>query len=94
MAALNTPRQRGGRPRRAHRSAGPSGPRVTEIIAVEDLTAGPDAAQFTATELFGRTGPHAELVSTGNLPIRAGARLERAGHDVRALLGTPGEVAT
>ena len=30
------------------------GPRVTEIVAVEDLAGGPDAAQFTVTELFAR----------------------------------------
>lgn len=77
-----------------HTERGASGPRVTSITAVEDLTAGPDAVQFTTTELFGRIGPHAELVTTGILPIRAGARLERAGHDVRSLLGTSGEAAT
>ena len=77
-----------------HTERGPSGPRVTSIIAVEDLTAGPDAVQFTTTELFGRVGPHSELEATGVLPIRAGVRLERAGHDVRSLLGAPGGAAT
>ena len=76
-----------------HTERGASGPRVTSITAVEDLTAGPDAVQFTTTELFGRNGPHDELAPTGILPIRAGARLERAGHDVRALLGAAGEAA-
>ena len=54
-----------------HTERGPHGPRVTSITAVEDLTAGPDAVQFTTTELFARSGLHAELVPTGLLPIRA-----------------------
>jgi pilus assembly protein CpaF len=70
-----------------HTERGPHGPRVTSITAVEDLTAGPDAVQFTTTEVFVRDGLDAELVRTGMLPIRAGRRLERSGVDVRALLG-------
>jgi len=77
-----------------HTERGPHGPRVTSIVAVEDLTAGPDAVQFTTTELFGRARHGAGLVPTGILPIRAGLRLEHAGHDVRTLLGAPGEATT
>ena len=70
-----------------HTERGPQGPRVTSITAVEDLTAGPDAVQFTTTEVFARAGLDAELAWTGVLPIRAGRRLERSGVDVRSVLG-------
>ncbi|CAN5605669.1 ATPase, T2SS/T4P/T4SS family [soil metagenome] len=66
-----------------HTERGPHGPRVTSIIAVEDLTAGADAVQFTTTELFSRERDDAELRWTGLLPIRAGRALERHGFDVR-----------
>ncbi|MGH9273906.1 MAG: CpaF family protein [Acidimicrobiales bacterium] len=62
-------------------------PRVTELIAVEDLAAGPDAAQFTVTQVFARPGPNRELAWTGNLPIRAERALSAAGFDLRGLLG-------
>ena len=70
-----------------HTERGPHGPRVTSITAVEDLTAGPDAVQFTTTEVFARAGLDSELAWTGVLPIRAGRRLERSGVDLRGLLG-------
>jgi pilus assembly protein CpaF len=66
-----------------------TGPRVTEIVAVEDLAGGVEAAQFTATDLFARPAPHAQLVWTGHLPVRLGTALGRAGTDVRAVLGAP-----
>jgi pilus assembly protein CpaF len=62
-------------------------PRVTEVIAVEDLAVGPDAAQFTVTQVFARSGPERELTWTGNLPIRAERALSSAGLDLRRLLG-------
>lgn len=62
------------------------GPRVSEIVAVEDLVAGADATSFTVTELFTRPTPTAPLCWSGLLPVRAGRALERAGHDVRTLL--------
>jgi pilus assembly protein CpaF len=67
------------------RTAG--GPQVTEVIAVEDLAAGPDAAQFTVTQIFSRPGPDRQLSWSGQLPVRAEAPLAAAGCDVRALLG-------
>lgn len=70
-----------------HAERGPDGPRVGSIIAVEELTAGPDAVQFTTTELFRREHLRGELRPTGLLPIRAAATFERAGLDVRDLLG-------
>ena len=64
--------------------------RVTEIIAVEDLQAGPDATAFTATELFTRERWDAPLRWTGQVPVRASRALDDAGFDVRALLEAAG----
>jgi pilus assembly protein CpaF len=69
-----------------HCTRGKSGPQVTEVVAVEDLAAGPAATQFTVTELFHRPRRDEQLVWTGNLPIRAARALEESGADVRALL--------
>ena len=69
-----------------HAVRGPDGPRVMSILAVEDLTAGHDAVQFTTTELFSRVRYETQLTPTGMLPLRATHRLERAGIDVRSLL--------
>jgi pilus assembly protein CpaF len=68
------------------------GVRVGEIIAVEDLAAGPQAAQFTATELFHRPDAGRALAWTGNMPVRAGRSLRAAGYDVRALLAAGADV--
>ncbi len=62
-------------------------PRVTEVLAVEDLAGGPEAAQFTVTQVFDRPGPDQELRWSGNLPARAERALAGAGFDVRGLLG-------
>lgn len=66
---------------------------VDEVVAVEDLQAGPDAAQFTVTPLLVRAGPEAPLEWTGNLPARAQRTFAQAGYDVRELLdgGVPPE---
>ena len=72
-----------------HSERGPDGPRVTGIIAVEDLVAGAEATQFTVTELFARDTARDPLVATGLLPSRLGALLARSGIDVRDLLGEP-----
>jgi hypothetical protein len=69
-----------------HCGRAPEGPRVSEIIAVEDLAAGPESAQFTVTQVFGRAGPRQALTWSGNLPIRAGRSLTAAGIDPRRLL--------
>ncbi len=63
-----------------------AGPRVTGVIAVEDLAGGADAAQFTVTDLFDRTGEDGELRWTGVVPQRLTAELERHGTDLRELL--------
>jgi pilus assembly protein CpaF len=69
-----------------HCTRTPGGPRVTEVVTVEDLQGGLDATQFTVTELFRRPGPDRPLAWTGNLPVRATRPLADAGHDVRRLL--------
>ena len=61
-------------------------PRVTEVVAVEAPQTGPEAVQFTATELFSRPRPEEALAWSGNLPLRAGRALAEAGYDVRELL--------
>jgi pilus assembly protein CpaF len=76
-----------------HCARTPSGPRITEIVAVEDLAGGPDAAQFTVTQLLG-LAPSGSLAWSGNLPVRAGRDLAAAGIDVRSILDaeTPGRM--
>jgi pilus assembly protein CpaF len=62
-------------------------PRVSSVLAVEDLTGPSDATQLTVTEVFARDRAGADLAWTGQLPVRLGSRLQAAGHDVRHLLG-------
>jgi pilus assembly protein CpaF len=62
-------------------------PRVTEVVAVEDLNVGVDSVAFTTTSVYERPHRHAALAWTGNLPVRATRALEMAGFDVRALVG-------
>jgi pilus assembly protein CpaF len=64
----------------------PHGPRVAEIIAVEDHAGSVEAVPFTVTELFHRPTPDAALQWTGQLPSRLDRLLRAAGHDTRALL--------
>jgi pilus assembly protein CpaF len=61
-------------------------PRVTEIVAVEDLQTGHDATNFTVTEVFSRARWDSPLTWTGNVPIRAARSFEEAGYDLRQLL--------
>ncbi len=77
--------------------------RVSEVIAVEESQTGPDATQFTVTELFARPAVDEPLAWTGNLPVRAARALTEAGFDVRSLLDpdadhrgsrSPGRVVT
>ncbi len=65
------------------------GPRVTEILTVEDQAAGFDSTQFTVTDLFRRPRVDKPLEWTGLLPGRAARALEGAGYDLRDLLGVP-----
>ncbi len=65
------------------------GPRVTEIITVEDQAAGYESTQFTVTDLFQRTRTDGPLEWTGLLPVRAARALDASGYDVRSALGVP-----
>src|SRR5947207_3102912 len=65
-------------------------PRVTEIVAVEELHTGADATAFTTHPLFVRPLRTDPLRWTGNVPLRAGRVLEDAGYDLRAMLDTAG----
>jgi pilus assembly protein CpaF len=69
-----------------HCARTPAGPRVTEVVAVEELSGGPEATNFTVTDVFQRDGLGAPLVWTGSLPIRAERALRDHGFDVRALV--------
>jgi pilus assembly protein CpaF len=69
-----------------HCSRGADGPRVTEIVAVEDLASGAEAAQFTVTPVFARQGD-GPLVWTGNVPTRLSRSLEGRDRSIRDLLG-------
>jgi pilus assembly protein CpaF len=63
-----------------------AGPRVTEVVMVEDLAGGADATHFTVTEVFRRSGPDQALAWTGDVPARAARALADAGFEMRALL--------
>lgn len=64
----------------------PHGPRVSSVVAVEDLHGPGDANQFTTTEVFRRNRPDEPLLWTGQVPARLARTLDAAGHDVRDLL--------
>lgn len=70
-----------------HCARTPSGPQISEIIAVEDHAGTPEAVQFTITSLFQRTHPGADLTWTGHVPVRLARLLRTAGIDIRPLLG-------
>ena len=61
-------------------------PRVTEIVAVEDLQTGPEGTAFTVTELFSRDRWDTPLRWTGQLPLRCRRAFEDAGFDLRGML--------
>ncbi|MFN8039117.1 MAG: ATPase, T2SS/T4P/T4SS family [Acidimicrobiales bacterium] len=65
------------------------GPRVTEIVAVEDLATSPDGTRFTISEVFSSAGPDQPLAPTGVVPVRAQRAFSFAGVDLRALLDAP-----
>ncbi len=64
-------------------------PRVTEIVAVEDLQTGSEGTAFTVTELFSRPRSDAPLRWSGQLPVRLARAFAAAdaGIDLRDLLG-------
>ena len=61
-------------------------PRVTEVVAVEDLHVSPETVAFTTTSIWERLRRDAGLAWTGNLPVRSTRALERVGYDVRTLV--------
>lgn len=69
-----------------HCTRGPDGPRVTEVVAVEDLVSGPESTHFTVTPLFERRGYDQPLAWTRSLPNRALRALHDAGFDGKDLL--------
>jgi len=69
---------------------GPSGPRVMEVLAVEDLTGSGDGVAFTTTPVFARLGYDRPLEWSGNVPVRLGDRLTSRGHDAIGLLRAQG----
>lgn len=69
-----------------HTERGPEGPRVSGIIAVEDLVAGPDSVQFTVTDVFGRGNDEGRLTWSGLVPLRAAERMASRGVDLRHVL--------
>lgn len=69
---------------------GPDGPRVTEIVAVEDLTGSPSSGAFTVSDVFTRPTADAELTWTGEVPSRLAPTFAAAGEDLTALLRSGG----
>ena len=63
-----------------------AGPRVTEVLAVEDLAGGAEAVNFTATDLFRRATSDGPLRWTGQLPVRMERAVAEAGFDLHELL--------
>ena len=69
-----------------HCARTPHGPEVTEVLAVEDLSASPDGTAFTVTPLFTREGAGGPLAWTGQRPQRLERPLRDTGHDLRRIL--------
>jgi pilus assembly protein CpaF len=65
-----------------HAARTPRGPRVTSVVAVEDLAGPIDATQFTTTEVFRRDNLDDTLSWTGQIPSRLGRALQDAGYDL------------
>jgi pilus assembly protein CpaF len=73
-----------------HCARTPAGPRVTEVITVEDLAADPKGTAFTTTDVFRRDGADAPLAWTGHVPQRLERPFRDAGFDLRAVLDDAG----
>jgi pilus assembly protein CpaF len=62
------------------------GPRVMEVIAVEDHQGGADNTSFTTTELLRRPHAEADLRWSGQVPVRLSRTFESRGIDLLGLL--------
>jgi pilus assembly protein CpaF len=62
-----------------HCARTPIGPRVMEILAVEDLAGGVEATQFTTTAVFSRATPEDPLMWTGQFPVRLAGLFGQSG---------------
>ena len=71
-----------------HCERGPQGPRVTGVVAVEDLVAGVESAQFTTTEIYTRRTLKDRLEPTGAIPSRLAELFERSGLCITEELGS------
>ena len=71
-----------------HCSRHDDGPRINEVVAVEEQQTGTVGTAFTVTELFSRPHPGAELTWTGAVPVRCARPMAAAGYEVRQLLDT------
>lgn len=69
-----------------HTERGPEGPRVSSILAVEDLVSGTGSGQFTVTDVFTREQPIGDLAWNGLVPVRAAERMCARGFDLREIL--------
>jgi pilus assembly protein CpaF len=65
---------------------GADGPKVSEILAVEDLAGSPESGAFTVTDVFTRSGSTGELKWTGDAPHRLARTLAANGQDMLAVL--------
>ncbi len=69
-----------------HCERGPDGPRVAEVVAVEDPVADTATGRFTTTPLLTRPGPDSPLERSGPVPTRLGRRCAERGVDLAAVL--------
>jgi pilus assembly protein CpaF len=73
-----------------HCHRGPEGPRVTEVLAVEDVATA-DTGRFTTTPVLARPRLDRPLQWTGLVPDRLGGRLATQGVDLRRVLADRGD---
>ncbi len=64
----------------------PQGPRVNQIVCVEDLTVDAGGTSFTMTEVFKRSPHSGRLEWTGLVPTRAAEAMANVGIDIRQVL--------
>ncbi len=67
---------------------------VSEIIAIEEPSAGVDAVAFTTTDLFRRVSPTSSLQWTGQVPVRLSRMFDRRGMDFRRVVHTEDRIET